>query len=77
MESLLHLKLKKKQAQYVIDCVFADQVFQAKLQVGHETSPVNKQEDWISANLLSTQSRIFRLPNARERELRKSLEAIC
>jgi len=35
----------EKQAQYVIDCVFADQVFQAKLQVGHETSPVNKQED--------------------------------
>ena len=35
----------EKQAQYIIDCVFADQVFQAKLQVGHETNPVNKQED--------------------------------
>lgn len=35
----------EKQQQYIIECVYADQVYQARLQVGDEAKPVNKQEE--------------------------------
>jgi len=44
-DGILAAMENEKQTQYIIDCVFADQVSQAKEQVGHETKPVNTQEE--------------------------------
>lgn len=44
-DGILNALEDEKQTQYIIDCVYWDQVSQAKVQVGDEKSPVNKQEE--------------------------------